>query len=86
MDKARILVVEDEAIVAMDIATTLKNLGYEVTDTVPSGHRAIESVKENRPDLMLIDIGPKGEMDGIQTAEEARSQFGIPVIFSHRLC
>jgi len=81
MDKARILVVEDEAIVAMDIADTLRNLGHEVTDTVPSRERAIESTKEDRPDLILMDIGLKGEMDGIQTAELIRSQFSIPVIF-----
>jgi CheY-like chemotaxis protein len=81
MDKARILVVEDEAIFAMDIADTLRNLGHEVSNTVPSGERAIESVKENRPDLILMDIGLKGEMDGIQTAEQIRLQYSIPVIF-----
>ena len=82
MDKARILVVEDEAIVAMDIADTLRRLGHEVTDAVPSGERAIASVKENRPDLIFMDIGLEGEMDGIQTAEQIRSQYSIPVIFS----
>ena len=81
MEKARILVVEDEVIVAMDIATTLRNIGHEVTDTVPSGGQAIASAKENRPDVILMDIGLKGEMDGIQTAEQIRSQYSIPVIF-----
>jgi diguanylate cyclase (GGDEF)-like protein len=81
MEKARILIVEDEAIVAMDIADTLRNLGHEVTDTVPSGEQATASVKENRPDVILMDIGLKGEMDGIQTAEQIRSQYSIPVIF-----
>jgi two-component system, response regulator PdtaR len=81
MDKARILVVEDEAIVAMDIADTLRNIGHEVTDTVPSGEQAIASTKENRPDVILMDIGLKGEMDGIETAEKIRSQYCIPVIF-----
>ncbi len=81
MDKARILVVEDEAIVAMDIAATVHNLGYEVTDTVPSGKQAIASVEENRPDVILMDIGLKGEMDGIETAEQIRSQYSIPVIY-----
>ena len=47
MEKARILVVEDEAIVAMDIADTLRNIGHEVTDSVPSGKQAIASVKKN---------------------------------------
>jgi CheY-like chemotaxis protein len=81
MEKARILVVEDEAIVAMDIANTLRNLGHEVTDTVPSGEQAIASVKENRPNVILMDIVIKGEMDGIQTAEQIRAQYSIPVIF-----
>jgi CheY-like chemotaxis protein len=81
MEKARILVVEDEAIVAMDIANTLRDLGHEVTDTVPSGEQAIASVKENRPNVILMDIILKGEMDGIQTAEQIRAQYSIPVIF-----
>jgi CheY-like chemotaxis protein len=81
MEKASILVVEDEAIVAMDIANTLRNLGHEVTDTVPSGEQAIASVKENRPNVILMDIVIKGEMDGIQTAEQIRAQYSIPVIF-----
>jgi two-component system, response regulator PdtaR len=81
MEKARILVVEDETIVAMDIAGTLRKLGHEVTDTVPSGEQAIESIDGNRPDLIFMDIGLKGEMDGIETAAKIRAQFSIPVIF-----
>lgn len=81
MEPARILVVEDEAITAMDVASTLRNLGHEVTDTVSSGELAIKSVKENRPDLILMDIGLKRKMDGIETAKHIRSQYCIPVIF-----
>ena len=81
MDKVRILVVEDEAIVAMDIASILQKLGHEVTDVVSSGEQAIARVKENRPDLILMDIGLKGEMDGIETAKHIRGQFSIPVIY-----
>ncbi|MGP8081221.1 MAG: response regulator [Dehalococcoidales bacterium] len=81
MEKARILVVEDETIVAMDIANTLLSLGHEVTDTVPSGEQAVASVKGNKPDLIFMDIGLKGGMDGIETAARIRSQYGIPVIF-----
>ena len=81
MEKVRILVVEDETVVAMDIANTLRKLGYEVTDTVPSGEQALASVKENRPDLIFMDIGLKGEMDGIETAAQIRSLYSIPVIF-----
>jgi CheY-like chemotaxis protein len=81
MEKARILIVEDEAIVAMDIAGTLRKLGHDVTETVPSGEQAIASVKKNRPDVIFMDIGLKGEMDGIETAARIRSQYSIPVIF-----
>jgi CheY-like chemotaxis protein len=81
MEKVRILVVEDETVVAMDIANTLRKLGYKVTDTVPSGEQALDSLKENRPDLIFMDIGLKGEMDGIDTAAQIRSVYSIPVIF-----
>ena len=81
MEKVRILVVEDETVVAMDIANTLRKLGHEVTDTVPSGEQALARVKENRPDLIFMDIGLKGEMDGIETATQIRSLYSIPVIF-----
>jgi CheY-like chemotaxis protein len=81
MEKAKILVVEDEAIVAMDIAGTLRKLGHEVTGTVPSGSQAIASLQQQRPDVILMDIGLKGDMDGIQTAAQIRSQNRIPVIF-----
>jgi CheY-like chemotaxis protein len=81
MEKARILVVEDEAVVAMDIADTLWKLGHEVTGSVPSGERAIASVKENRPDLIFMDIGLEGQLDGIETAAQIRSQYNILVIF-----
>jgi CheY-like chemotaxis protein len=81
MEKARILVVEDETIVAMDIANTLRKLGHEITDSVPSGEQAIASVKKNQPDLIFMDIGLKGEMDGIETAAQIRLLYRIPVIF-----
>jgi two-component system, response regulator PdtaR len=81
MEMARILVVEDETIVAMDIANTLRKLGHEITDSVPSGEQAIASLKKNQPDLIFMDIGLKGEMDGIETAAQIRSLYRIPVIF-----
>ena len=65
----------------MDIADTLRKLGHEVTDTVPSGEQAIASVNGNKPDLIFMDIGLKGAMDGIETAAQIRAQFSIPVIF-----
>jgi len=79
--KVRILVVEDETRVSMDIAQTLRNLGYEIMATVTSGEGAIEAVKKDSPDLILMDIGLKGAMDGIQAAVQIRSDFNIPVIY-----
>ena len=81
MVKAKILVVEDESIIAMDIAMSLESLGYEVTATVPSGEQAIEKVAEDKPDLIFMDIVIKGEMDGIEAAGRIRSQFKIPVVY-----
>jgi len=82
MEKARILIVEDEAIIAMGLKGNLQSLGYEVTSIVNTGDKAIEKAEEDKPDLILMDIRIKGEMDGIDTAEVIRNRFGIPVIFS----
>ncbi len=82
MEKARILIVEDEAIIAMEIESQLQSLGYEVTSIVDTGEKVIEKAESDKPDLILMDIRIKGEMDGIEAAEEIRNRFGIPVIFS----
>ncbi len=81
MEKTQVLIVEDDAIIAMDIESQLKQLGYGVTAIVGYGEEAIAKVRENKPDVVLMDIVLKGEMDGIEAAEEIRSQFDIPVIF-----
>jgi len=77
----RILVVEDERVVAKDIEKRLKNLGYVVIANVTSGAEAIRNVAEMQPDLVLMDIRLKGEMDGIEAAEHIRNNFDIPVIY-----
>ncbi|MBT4641775.1 MAG: PAS domain S-box protein [Calditrichaeota bacterium] len=82
MDKAKILIVEDEAIIAMEIESQLQDLGYEVTSIVDTGEKAIKKAEEEKPDLILMDIRIKGEMDGIDAAAEIRNRFDIPVIFS----
>jgi two-component system, LytTR family, response regulator LytT len=81
MGKIKILVVEDESIVAKDIQGSLKKLGYLVPTTVSSGEKAIEEIEENRPDLVLMDIMLKGQMTGIEAANVIKERFGIPVIF-----
>jgi signal transduction histidine kinase/DNA-binding response OmpR family regulator len=75
-----ILVVEDENIVALDLRTTLIRLGYEVVDAVRTGREAIERVEQRRPDLVLMDIQLRGEMDGIEAAERIR-RLDVPVVY-----
>jgi len=81
MAKTQILVVEDEGIVAEDIKKSLQALGYGVSGVVPSGEEAIKEVKENKPDLVLMDIVLKGEINGIDAADQIRFRFNIPVIY-----
>ncbi|MEH2327469.1 MAG: ATP-binding protein [Nostoc sp.] len=81
MAQARILVVEDEVIVARTIASQLRQLGYIVTGTASSGKVAIAKAWETQPELVLMDIILKGEMDGIATASLIREQLDVPIIF-----
>ncbi|MEA5574940.1 ATP-binding protein [Anabaena sp. UHCC 0451] len=81
MEQAKILVVEDEIIVARTIASQLHQLGYIVTGTASSGKNAIVKALETQPELVLMDIILKGEMDGINAAAAIRKQLDIPVIF-----
>ena len=66
----------------MELESQLQSLGYEITSIVDTGEKAIKKAEEDRPDIILMDIRIKGEMDGIDTAEVIRNKFGIPVIFS----
>jgi diguanylate cyclase (GGDEF)-like protein len=77
----KILIVEDESIIAEDISDSLISLGYSITDIVYSGEEAIHSATEFRPDLVLMDVNLQGEIDGITAAEEIRSRFQIPVVY-----
>ncbi len=78
---ARILVVEDEAIVAMDIQERLETAGYTVVAVVDSGEEAVAAADGLRPDLVLMDIHLKGAADGIAAAEEIRARCRLPVIY-----
>ena len=78
---AAVLLVEDERIVADDIANSLQNFGYTVCGVASSGADALKKVKETRPDLILMDIVLKGDTDGIETAHKVKSLFDIPVIY-----
>jgi len=81
MAKKKILVVEDEAMVAIDIKNTLIGMKYDVPAIVFSGEEALKKVEEIQPDLILMDIVLKGEMDGIEASQKIRERFGIPVVY-----
>ncbi|MFT7102266.1 MAG: DNA-binding LytR/AlgR family response regulator [Bacteroidia bacterium] len=81
MAKTSILVVEDESIVAKDIQQSLKKLGYSVPSVENSGEDAIDSAGQHRPDLILMDIMLKGEISGIEAAQQIKNRYQIPIIF-----
>jgi diguanylate cyclase (GGDEF)-like protein/PAS domain S-box-containing protein len=81
MIKRRILVVEDESIVALDLQDRLESLGYDVPAAVASGEKAVELAEVLTPDLVLMDIQLQGAMDGIEAADLIRQRFGMPVIY-----
>jgi len=81
MARARILIVEDDAIVAEHTQVMLKNRGFAVTAIVTSGAEALAMVNEKSPDLVLMDIMLKGEMSGIQAADEIRLNYDVPVVY-----
>jgi putative two-component system response regulator len=81
MNGEKILVVEDEWVVADQICSSLENFGYKVCSTASTGDEAIRKVETERPHLILMDIVLKGKMNGIETAERIALQLDIPVIY-----
>lgn len=81
MSEVKILIVEDERILALGLKKKLEKLGFKVTDAVSTGEDAIESVKADKPDLILMDIVLKGEMDGIEAAKLIINLHNIPIIY-----
>jgi two-component system, response regulator PdtaR len=81
MAEGRILIVEDEHIVAMGIKKMLKSLGYMVTGVASSGEDAINKAESTFPDVVLMDIMLKGNMDGVEAAKEITSRFNVPVVY-----
>lgn len=76
-----ILIVEDEVIVAMEIESRLRKLGYRIAGSVRTGEDAIETARRERPDVLLMDIMLAGAMDGIEAAERITGDLGIPVVY-----
>ena len=81
MTEKRILIVEDERIVAEDLKRLLQKMGYAVTGVVSSGEAAIKSVRASKPDLVLMDIRIQGPQDGIEVAEHLYAEFNLPVSY-----
>lgn len=81
MIQKKILIVEDEAIVAMENKMNLSMAGYSVVASVSSGEDALYKIAEVIPDLILMDIKLKGSISGIETVEQIRKKNNIPVIF-----
>jgi DNA-binding LytR/AlgR family response regulator len=81
MSKINILITEDESIVAKDIQMSLKKLGYNVIGICNNGDDSIRTAEEHRPDIVLMDIMLKGDMSGIEAADQIRKRLNIPIIF-----
>jgi len=81
LNNYKILIAEDEVIIAMDIQMRLEKAGYQVVASVTSGEEAVSKALETRPHLALMDIGLKGSLDGIAAAGEIRQKLDIPVVY-----
>jgi two-component system response regulator len=81
LEKTQILLVEDEFIVAMDIREHLEQVGHKVLATVSSGMEAVQYAKSHSPDLVLMDVRLRGDMDGVDAARHIRSESNVPIIF-----
>ncbi|NTU78765.1 MAG: diguanylate cyclase [Chloroflexales bacterium] len=77
----RLLIVEDEAIIARDLASTVESFGHKVVGLVDSGETALALAAEARPDLVLMDIHLSGALDGIATAEQLQARLHLPVLY-----
>jgi two-component system, response regulator PdtaR len=80
-DLARILIAEDEAIVAMELEEVLKGMGYEVVAVVDSGDALLKAAVDGKPDLVLLDIKLKSFIDGIDAATRLRMFSEVPIIY-----
>lgn len=81
MTRTRVLVVDDEIIIARELESRLTNLGYEALQVASSGREALKVAEQTRPDLVLMDVILKGEIDGVAAAGEIQRRWGIPTIY-----
>ena len=80
-EKMKVMIVEDDAIIGMDIEHRVRRLGYEVTGVADNAEEAITLAADTKPDIALMDIRLRGDIDGIDTARMLKEQFALPVIF-----
>ncbi|OGU74330.1 MAG: hypothetical protein A2V93_04965 [Ignavibacteria bacterium RBG_16_34_14] len=79
--KAKILIAEDESIIAIDIKSTLEKIGYSVPEIAISGEKVIEFLSNSKPDLILMDISLAGKLDGIETADIISRKYDLPIVY-----
>ncbi len=80
-DRIKILIVEDEMIIAAHLSLQLTDLGYEVTGIIPRAEEALIHLRQHRPDILLLDINLNGDMNGIDMAHEMQKHHNIPIIY-----
>ena len=78
---SKIMVVEDEVVIAMRLQQRLASMGFDTTDIAHTGEEAVDKAGRLRPDLILMDIMIPGKLDGIDAAKTIKAEFGIPVVF-----
>lgn len=78
MDKSQIIIVEDELIIAQDIKNNLIKLGYAISAIAASGEDALKKIETHQPNLVLMEIKLRGEMDGIEAAGQVHALFDVP--------
>ncbi|MGM0577431.1 MAG: response regulator [Myxococcota bacterium] len=81
MTHVRVMIVEDEQIVAAALEMALRQVGYDVVTSVPTGEEAVSEAAERKPDVILMDISLAGEMDGVEAARSIHDCCGVPVIY-----
>jgi len=79
--RAKVLIAEDDAIVALDLQGMVSRLGYDVVAIADSGNNAIASAKRFQPDIILLDMVLNGAMDGIDVAREIQRELDVPIVF-----
>lgn len=81
VNNKKVLVVEDEVLLAMELSMKLKKAGYRVCPMVANGQEALSVARKCKPDIALLDISLAGEMTGIELARNLSYEYGIPIIF-----